>query len=253
VLKTQVRRSKFFFSRDEVSREVPEWTSIVRGNPVITSAPAEVPSKTKKRLDAANLIQSILTSIAIVLAGAWFITQSEYSIKANITHSITHRKIDNDWTWIHVSTDMSNVGKVLLEPGCGVATLYSILPLDIHVIDQIKKINASIDSESPIKWPTLKRSPKNLNNQIYPGETDRVDYQFLIPSFIGTVALNTFFYGKPCVPEGEHPPKGWSKFTVYDLNKKGDGDAAEDHNYFPAHFRNIFSSFLGRVQSFNTQ
>jgi hypothetical protein len=76
----------------------------------------EQTGKIKRLSEIVGLVQSLLTIAGIIAAGIWFIAQSESSLKANITHSITHRKIHKDWTWVHASIDISSQGVSVFSP-----------------------------------------------------------------------------------------------------------------------------------------
>jgi hypothetical protein len=192
----------------------PQQASTAELKSVAASAAQEPPSKLKKRLDSAKLIQSILTSAGIIAAGCLFYFQSEFSLKANIKQTIAHEKINDEWIWVHISAEISNIGKRRLDIGNGRAILYTILPLDINSIKQIEEIKPLI--EHPIAWPALRDSVQKINKHIYPGETDTIYYEFVVPSFTKTIEIHTFF------SETSGKQEGWNKVTVYDLEKRKD-------------------------------
>jgi hypothetical protein len=103
--------------RERRSDAEPQQVSRVDQQPTEVKDSQERPSKFKKLSEIASLVQTLLTIAGIIAAFIWFIAQSESSLKANITHSIIHKRIHDDWTWIHATVDISNVGKRRLALG----------------------------------------------------------------------------------------------------------------------------------------
>jgi hypothetical protein len=82
-------------------------------------------------VDAMSILQSIATIGGIIAAGVWFFVQGEADPKINITHSIIHKKLNSEQTWIRASVDIANIGKRRITLGFGNIKLYEIYPLDI--------------------------------------------------------------------------------------------------------------------------
>jgi hypothetical protein len=218
VRKSPSHRRPILRNKERKTEAALQQASSTGQSPIGAKDSQEQTGKIKRLSEIAGLVQSLLTIAGIIAAAIWFIAQSESSPKANITHSITHRKIHENWTWIHTTIEISNVGKRRLALRYGIARLHQILPLDISIHDKIQYGDPLISKDiSMVKWPVLKDDDDvEIRSNIYPGETDKIYYEFVVPSFIGTVELYTFFSMK------KNDPQGWSKITIYDLNKKGD-------------------------------
>jgi hypothetical protein len=163
----------------------------------------------------ASLIQSIVTILAIIAAGIWFFWRGEASPKANIVHEVVHRQITDKWIWLHISTIISNVGKSSLEINSGIIRVQQILPLDQIISEKIKRNESPIDQEAMIVlWPQIgdTYSPK-INMKIEPSENDRVKCEFIIPSYVRTIKIYSYF------KKAEDSTVGWSTATIYDFNK----------------------------------
>ncbi|MCP4255181.1 MAG: hypothetical protein GY775_17595 [Candidatus Scalindua sp.] len=185
----------------------------------MTTAKEQTPRLSRVK-NAAEIAQSVATVIAIICAGVWalftFVLQEhekdvkrEISLKANITHTITHHQINANQTWVRVSIGISNRGNTLLDLKTGTIAIHQILPLQSDNIFKVKNYRAD--------WPVIEVArDQKLNIKIEPGEDDRLDYDFEIPGNVQTAEIYSYFQNP------ENPNIGWSKSTVYDLIEQGD-------------------------------
>ena len=173
-------------------------------------------SRLNKAKNWASFIQSIVTIFAIMAAGWWFFFSGEHSPKANIVHEVVHRKITDKWTWLHISTLINNVGKTSLDINSGIIRVQQILPLDPKISEKIKHNQSPIDQEAMIVlWPRIGDPYKpKINLKIEPGESDTVKCEFIIPSYIQTVKIYSYF------AKSQDSGIGWSTATIYDLRKR---------------------------------
>ncbi|MCP4264452.1 MAG: hypothetical protein GY777_02565 [Candidatus Brocadiaceae bacterium] len=158
--------------------------------------------------ESANIAQSVATVIAIIVAGIWFIERRESSLKADITHTVVHREIDDKQIWVRVSIEISNKGKRLLDLKYGLFSIHQILPLE--------PVDIPILKDYRVDWPLIgDHCKRKLNIKIEPGEKDHLDHEFLIPRNVQTVEIYSYFQNP------ENPDIGWSKSTIYDLIEQG--------------------------------
>ncbi len=135
---------------------------------------------------AAGIAQSVVTVIAIIVAGVWFIERREASLKADITHTVIHRQIDDKQTWVRVSIEISNLGKRLLDLKYGLFSIHQILPLE--------PVDIPILKDYRVDWPLIgDHCKRKLNIKIEPGEKDHLDHEFLIPRNVQTVEIYSYF------------------------------------------------------------
>ena len=168
----------------------------------------EVPSKLSRVKSAAAIAQWVATMIATIVAVTWFIDRREASLKANITHTVIHRQIDDKQTWVRVSIEISNQGKRLLDLKSGLFSIHQILPLKSDDIPILKDYR--------VDWPLIgKPCKRELNIKIEPGEADHLDHEFIIPNNVRTVEIYSYFQNP------ENSEIGWPKSTVYDLIEQG--------------------------------
>ncbi len=96
----------------------------------------------------------------------------------------------------------------LLDLKSGTIAIHRILPLESDNILKVENYRAD--------WPVIEvaRNQK-LNIKIEPGEKDRLDYDFAIPSNVQTIEIYSSFSNP------NDPDFAWSKSTLYDLIEKG--------------------------------
>ncbi len=174
------------------------------------------PTKLSRVKNAAIISQSVATVIAIIAAGIWFFMRGEVLQKANIEHNVTHRQINNDWTWIHISITISNPGKRFLDLKSGIIRIQKILPLDSKIRDRINNNKKLVSQKSyGVPWPRIdKQYEPQLNIRIQPEETDTLNYEFIIPFKTETVKIYSYFEMQ------QSPQIGWGKTTIYDITKE---------------------------------
>ncbi len=168
-----------------------------------------------KANDVAKLVQSSLIISSIIAAGVWFLMQAEASPKANISHIVTERQLTDKWVWVHVAITVSNPGKRPLYLENGTFRIQGILPLDREMAEQVKRdVNKLIASGvMVVQWPQVGNSYEKvpINQRIDPGESERLNMEFIVPSFLQTIKVYSHFekaYGM-----------GWAETTIYQLHK----------------------------------
>ena len=166
----------------------------------------------------AEILRSFFTVAAIVAAGIWFFLQGETSPKANISHMVTNRQINENLTWVHVSIKISNAGKTTLDLTSGIIRIQKILPLDPKISEIIERNENPIPQGSLIvAWPRIGDSYEpSLNIKIEPGESDILKCEFIIPSYVKAVKIYSYF------EKQKDSQTGWSATTIYDLKRKKD-------------------------------
>jgi hypothetical protein len=164
---------------------------------------------------SASIAQSVFAVIAIISTGTWLLVQREAVLKANITHEVTHRQINDNWTWLRVSIVISNPGKRLLDLESGIIRVQKVLPLDSKIQNMFDRNENPVSGEYyKVPWPRIGKSyePK-FDVKIEPGEEDNQDYEFIIPSYVKTVKVYSYF------AKQESPPIGWKESTIYDITR----------------------------------
>ena len=168
--------------------------------------------------DYVGICQAVATTIAIIAAGIWFFCQGIHSPKANVSHLVTHRQLDDDWNWVHVAVTIKNIGQrplTLKKEYCKVR-VQKIYPLETRIKDKIlRRENPVSEKSCVVDWPEpCKPLAPTSDCTIWPGEEERLEFEFIIPISIQSVKIYSYF-------EKQHTPQlGWSDTTIYDLTKK---------------------------------
>jgi hypothetical protein len=163
-----------------------------------------------------KIVQSAVTTAAILAAGAWFLMQGEAEARANISHEVTHRPLDDRWTWVGLSVTVENAGNRRLDLERGIVRIQQVLPLDAALAGKLAAGESLMDGTA-IPWPRIGESYElELHNQIQPKESDSsFHYDFVVPSNVRTVRLYSYF------EQRADPPLGWGHATFYDIRDGG--------------------------------
>jgi len=165
-------------------------------------------SRVKEIID---ILQSIFTIAAIIAAAWWFFFQAEALPRVGISHSVNYYKINDDWTWVYVSITLENLGKRPVNFSSEKVWLQKVLPIDKSIKDRIEQNVSLISEKGRLGWPLIGEPyQKEIDIDIYPGESDTLNYEFVIPSYIKTIRLYSFY-------QRQGSNKGWRLASLYDL------------------------------------
>ncbi len=174
----------------------------------------------EKVKDIATIAQAVATVLAILVAGLWFFLQGEASFKANISHAITHRFLDPDRAWVCVSVNITNTGKRALAINRGIVRIQQILPMDQCIEQCLQQGQPLIKpGEVRVDWPKLADSyDQPLNLYLEAGESDHLNFEFIVPAYARTVKIYSYF------EKQKEPPIGWAESSIYDLKARREGE-----------------------------
>lgn len=173
--------------------------------------------------EIADLIEAILTSVGIIVAGIWsyllFIKRRQKYPRAVVEHYISHRRIDDNAILLVVDSKVTNIGDVLLSLTSAETRIQQILPLDaemLQAIGQGKPIVQEDDTEAV--WPLIHSKKSNWTRrdfQIEPGESDHIRYDFILVHGVQTIEVYTYIDNESI----RSRKIGWSTTTLYDLDR----------------------------------
>ena len=174
-----------------------------------------------KRLDSwltfFKLVNYILISAAILAAALWFIWQGGFSPKLKARHQVSHRQLDDNWTWVHLSLAAENVGRVPIGLEKVRITLQKVLPLEKATEEALGQgvLPASKDGKL-FEWPALDDAHElELQEKLAPGQVKMVVKEFIISSNVEAIRIYTN------IESQKGPTLGWETVTIYDLEKQG--------------------------------
>ena len=179
--------------------------------------------------DIAQTVQAVITVVAILVGGFWaylrFVRGRLGRPRANLTHQVTHRSLENDKVLLRVTVIVENVGNVLLRLGDCILRVQQILPLPVHVSRAIQEDLELVEEDlTEIQWSEIisrQRDFAKLPVQLEPGENDEIVYDFVIDSDIETVKIYTHYSSADRLRNmlilKNKDPLGWKRTTIYDF------------------------------------
>ena len=192
--------------------------------PPVETGPATGIADTKSSLRrGAELVQSILTSVAIVVGGGYALYQSfihrETAPIIDLTQEVTSRRVSSDYQWVHVEAIVHNIGKVAVTLPNAKILMQQILPLGAGTGEAVAQRKSPFSGSSRIvQWAPLCQFEHTIDFYLEPTEFDFVTFDAFIPAGVRTVKVFSF------VPNPEKPKEGWQRTSIYDFPKE-DGNA----------------------------
>jgi hypothetical protein len=186
-----------------------------------TGTPKEPPSTLSKFKDLADALHSVATVIALIVGGWWtysrFIKKREKFPRAKISHSITHRKLDDDFQLLHVGLNVQNVGEVLLCLNQGFVRVQQVIPASPELLKALHARGDITDKkESECDWPLLGEHScdwQSESHEMEPGEDENIEFDFAVRSDVKTVEVYSYFKNEKKFDR----EIGWNLTTLYDL------------------------------------
>ena len=163
--------------------------------------------------DTFILLQSIITIIALILAGYWFLKQEQSKFRADISHATTHYYNYEDYNIMFLDVEIKNIGNVPIELHYYKVRVRQILPITIDeckILSSKKKIH-----ELPeIQWNYIKEIEKKGCEPlliIRSGEKEKIHTHFIIDKEVKLVEIESII--KP----REKDALCWGLSTLYEF------------------------------------
>ena len=173
-----------------------------------------------------EIVQSVLTSVAILVGGLYALYQAwihrDVWQLATLDQKIESRRISPDYVWLAISVNVKNEGKVLLNLPKAKVIIYRVTPPGPSVLDAIRNQKVSFTGQGRIiDWPIICQYERTINFMLEPSETDVLNVDALLPASIRTVKVFTF------LGDSDDPKNGWERATIHDITKESANDAAK--------------------------
>jgi hypothetical protein len=172
--------------------------------------------------DYAELIESIVTVVAILVGGIWsyflFVQNRQRYPRANVQITVTHKKIPNKKILIHVKVAISNIGNILLSIVSLETRLQCVLPISTE-LEGLTKGKLLLNGETEIEWPLIDSYERTFNNgdyEIEPNETQEMCFDFIVDNSTQTVAIYCYIKNQ----KKRRREIGWDSTVLYDLNEE---------------------------------
>lgn len=195
---------------------------------------AKSPQEKNSLKNALDILQSLVTIVAVVVGGAWtyllFIQGRNWSPHANIEHKISHIELSKELNLIRVEVDVSNTGTSQLRLAKTVIRIQQILPISSCpekvscAKQEVKIASERIERDNDgFTWPLVAKRETTSEDvgPIEPGEKQLLEYEFVLPSDVKIVRVYTYF--KNGVVSKPNNEIGWEASSYYDLRPSSEG------------------------------
>jgi hypothetical protein len=165
-----------------------------------------------------KIIQSIVTVVAIIYGGIWFIKSREDKPRVEVINNIETQILDEKSTLVFMNMSLKNVSHVLVEIDRVRLSLDQIIPIEDE------KISTRISNDLPFEvnnpewhWPPLYKYEVEESMTLEPDETNNIVVEFVIPRKVTVFQVYTFvhnaYYSSPAF--------GWPNMSIHRLEEEG--------------------------------
>jgi hypothetical protein len=131
-------------------------------------------------------MESIFTMAALAVGAWWFFHKRTPKPGANITHDVTMWR-EADSIFIHLAVRITNCGSVLMQIESGCAWVEQLQPLPENTQRELEAGDFVPAGRVDAEWSQLQQRdlPKGFLQEIEPGETDQIDFDFVLIRMLG--------------------------------------------------------------------
>jgi hypothetical protein len=174
----------------------------------------------------AEVVQSIITSIAILIGAWWVIQQRERYPRATVTHAVQCIPLAEGKSLVHIETTLSNVGKVLIQLESCATHLLQVRPLDPDLARLLHSSGRLVEpNEREAKWQSLDAHAKAYQREdaeIEPGEFQTFEDDFTIDSSVEVVEVYSYFRNiskRRTILRRGRGEIGWNRTTLVNVSQ----------------------------------
>lgn len=160
-----------------------------------------------------EVCQSILTIIAILSAGIWFLWRQEASNKLVASHDVDFIKVSDKFYFANISAVLENKGSTEIEINKIQIVIQRVKPLSSKLISRIEDdIGLLVDGETLIDFPILSNSMIPYKLILRPKESENVNIHAVIPAHVSAILVYMY------IPiRGQN--LGWKHTSVYSVKE----------------------------------
>ena len=171
----------------------------------------------------AAIVQASVTALAIAVAGVFAGYKlrlfRDFEPHLTISHSIAHRRVGDAYVHIFVTATLWNSSKVAVEVRDELLRVQQIAPVSREEVESLVAQVFQQKAEKYMQWPTLDqvlRAWEAHEVVVEPGESHQETVEFVIPDYVGSVLIYTYFYN-PTFRQGSGTAEGWGATSAYDI------------------------------------
>ncbi len=187
--------------------------------------------------DLADIIQALVTTLALIIGGAWtyllFVRKRQRFPRAKIEHRVTHMAVSAEATLLSIDVIISNIGDVLLSLVSGEIEVRQVLPPEASFLQMLNSSQLGTNRRVElVDWPSLFSRSENWEKRVVevePGESEQFLYTLLVRAEVKTVYVESYFRNMA----KRRRELGWRVETFHDgipgSNTDTNTDQAERH------------------------
>jgi hypothetical protein len=162
--------------------------------------------------DVFGTLQSALTIVGIIAAAWWFLFRAESAPKLTLEHAPAHYKLTEDWVWVYVAVEVTNLGERPVRLSSERVWLQKVLPVDPSIQAKFARDEPVINADGDVDWPLIGQPFLGRSDvELYPQESHSISYEFLIPSYVTVVRIYSFY-------QKQGSERGWQHSSLYDIH-----------------------------------
>lgn len=175
--------------------------------------------------NATNVIQGLITVLAIVVGGGYAFYKleafREFEPHLTIAQVPSHRRIGGSYIYISVDVSLANNSKVAIRIREGSFWMQLVAPLNNEEVETLyADFRNKPLTDKYVEFQTIEKFNRQWGENefvIEPGESSADRYEFIIADEFDTVTLGAFFVDS--TKTSRAPRTGWSAITLYDINE----------------------------------
>lgn len=181
--------------------------------------------------DIVDILQGMVTIGAVFVGGIWtylaFVRKRLRYPRAELAVAVNSTCVAPGFRLVHVAVEITNTGSVLLAPEYAEIRLRQVIPLPAEIESRLKPgTDPVVADEKELRWPLIVGREWEWNAsgiEIEPGESDRLNADFVINDTVEVVQIYTFVRN----PRKRHAP-GWGTTLMHTLTDiQGDANMAD--------------------------
>lgn len=170
----------------------------------------------------AEVVKEVLTSVALVLGGYWFLWRRDPFPRASVSIAVEEILLDSDHRLLHVETTLTNVGKTLIEVRKARGWVQRMLPLEANLQAELRGEVLIRNENGEIPWPRASDMQDHSwgrgRCRIEPGESEIFRWEYVIDATIQVVLVYAYIENADTKRRREI---GWSRTQFVRLDSKG--------------------------------
>ncbi len=173
--------------------------------------------------DALWVMQGVVTTLAIVLGGAfaaykWQVFR-ESEPHLTITHEVSHRLIGDSYVHIAVTAELRNGSRVQVELLKGIFSLQLLSPTTDELVESLYDQVFEKGTHTTLLWPIIDEVERDWGKGeliVEPGESHSETFEFIALDDVEAVMIYTYFYNSR-YSKGTSAAEGWGASTAHDM------------------------------------